>query len=68
MLLRHLGLDNQANLIASAVYDIVKEGKHKTADLGGAFTADHDISKENADPPGKTSTTDFTKAIIDRIV
>jgi isocitrate dehydrogenase (NAD+) len=35
MLLRHLGLDNQANLIASAVYDTVKEGKHRTADMGG---------------------------------
>lgn len=68
MLLRHLGLDNQANLIASAVYDIVKEGKHKTADLGGAFIADYDILNQYADPPGKTSTTDFTKAIIDRII
>lgn len=51
MLLRHLGLDTQANLIASSVYDVVKEGKHRTADLGG-----------------NTSTTDFTKAIINRIV
>lgn len=37
MLLRHLGLDTQANLIASSVYDVVKEGKHRTADLGGKF-------------------------------
>jgi isocitrate dehydrogenase (NAD+) len=35
MLLRHLGLETQANLIAEATYDLVKEGKIRTADLGG---------------------------------
>ncbi|KAJ9121349.1 isocitrate dehydrogenase (NAD(+)) idh1 [Naganishia onofrii] len=41
MLLRHLGLEKQANAIATAVYDVLKEGKTRTADLGGnAKTSD----------------------------
>ncbi|WOO85826.1 Isocitrate dehydrogenase [NAD] subunit 1, mitochondrial [Vanrija pseudolonga] len=35
MLLRHLGLEEQANLIASSVYDVISEGKVRTADVGG---------------------------------
>jgi isocitrate dehydrogenase (NAD+) len=35
MLLRHLGLESQANVIASSVYDVIKEGKIRTADMGG---------------------------------
>lgn len=35
MMLRHLGLESQANLIAGATYDLVKEGKIRTADIGG---------------------------------
>ena len=50
MMLRHLGLDTQANAIAEATYDLVREGKVRTADLGG-----------------NASTTDVTKAIIDRL-
>ncbi|KAJ9108590.1 isocitrate dehydrogenase (NAD(+)) idh1 [Naganishia cerealis] len=41
MLLRHLGLEKQANAIATSVYDVLKEGKVRTADLGGdAKTSD----------------------------
>lgn len=35
MLLRHLGLDEQANQIAKATYDVIADGKHQTADVGG---------------------------------
>ncbi|KIR54554.1 isocitrate dehydrogenase, NAD-dependent [Cryptococcus gattii Ru294] len=38
MMLRHLGLESQANLIAGATYDLVKEGKVRTADIGGNST------------------------------
>lgn len=38
MLLRHLGLESQANIIAGATYDILSEGKVRTADMGGEFT------------------------------
>jgi hypothetical protein len=38
MMLRHLGLETQANTIASAVYDVIQEGKVRTADMrGGEF-------------------------------
>jgi isocitrate dehydrogenase (NAD+) len=49
MLLRHLGLEEQANLIASSVYDVIAEGNHRTADVGGT-----------------TTTTEFTKAVLDK--
>ena len=39
MLLRHLGLESQANTIASAVYDVIKDSKNRTADLGGGSMA-----------------------------
>ncbi|KAI9636204.1 uncharacterized protein MKK02DRAFT_24984 [Dioszegia hungarica] len=48
MMLRHLGLETQANTIASAVYDVIQEGKVRTADMRG----------------GTASTSDFTKAIL----
>lgn len=51
MMLRHLGLESQANLIAGATYDLVKEGKIRTADIGGNAT-----------------TTDVTKALINRLL
>ena len=51
MLLRHLGLDEQANQIAKATYDVIADGKHQTADVGG-----------------NTSTTDFTKAVIEKAI
>jgi isocitrate dehydrogenase (NAD+) len=35
MMLRHLGLDTQANAIAEATYGLVSEGKVRTADIGG---------------------------------
>jgi isocitrate dehydrogenase (NAD+) len=41
MMLRHLGLETQANTIASAVYDVISEGKVRTADMrGGEFIQD----------------------------
>ncbi|KAL1959245.1 hypothetical protein VTO42DRAFT_2432 [Malbranchea cinnamomea] len=35
MLLRHLGLDDHANRISKAVYDVIAEGKTRTRDMGG---------------------------------
>lgn len=35
MMLRHLGLDFQADLIARAVYGVLEEGRIKTPDMGG---------------------------------
>ncbi|KAK8158876.1 isocitrate dehydrogenase subunit 1 mitochondrial precursor [Phyllosticta citrichinensis] len=35
MLLRHLGLDDHANRISKAVYDVIAEGKTRTHDMGG---------------------------------
>ncbi|BEI80085.1 hypothetical protein CcaverHIS002_0106140 [Cutaneotrichosporon cavernicola] len=49
MLLRHLGLEDQANTIASSVYNVIKGGYHRTYDVGGT-----------------SSTTDFTKAVINK--
>jgi len=39
MMLRHLGLDEIANSIATATYDVINSGKVKTADMGGNATA-----------------------------
>jgi len=36
MMLRHLGLEGQANSIAEAVYSVLAEGKIQTADMGGS--------------------------------
>jgi isocitrate dehydrogenase (NAD+) len=36
MLLRHLGLESQANIIAESVYEVINEGKVRTADMRGA--------------------------------
>ncbi|KAF8663369.1 hypothetical protein AX16_000944 [Volvariella volvacea WC 439] len=38
MMLRHLGLDNFANDIAAATFDVINEGKVRTADMGGSST------------------------------
>ncbi|KAH8760782.1 isocitrate dehydrogenase subunit 1 mitochondrial precursor [Hyaloscypha finlandica] len=35
MLLRHLGLDEHANRISKAVYDVISDGKVRTRDMGG---------------------------------
>lgn len=35
MMLRHLGLDTQANQIAESVYKVIQEGRVRTADMGG---------------------------------
>lgn len=37
MMLRHLGLEQQANIISKAVYDVLKEAKVRTADMGGEW-------------------------------
>jgi isocitrate dehydrogenase (NAD+) len=39
MMLRHLGLESQANVIAAAVYDVIQEGKIRTADMHGKSTS-----------------------------
>ena len=36
MLLRHLGVSNHADKIASSVYQVVRDGKVRTADMGGS--------------------------------
>jgi len=38
MLLRHLGLDDHANRISKAVYDVIAEGAVRTRDMGGQST------------------------------
>jgi isocitrate dehydrogenase (NAD+) len=50
MMLRHLGYNEQAEMIQKATLDTIAEGKYRTGDLGGSAT-----------------TTDFTKAIIDKL-
>lgn len=50
MMLRHLGLNKEAENIQNATLAIIAEGKYLTGDLGGT-----------------ASTTDFTKAIINKL-
>ncbi|KAI9690637.1 MAG: isocitrate dehydrogenase (NAD(+)) idh1 [Bogoriella megaspora] len=38
MLLRHLGLDDHANRISKAVYEVIADGKARTRDMGGQAT------------------------------
>jgi len=38
MLLRHLGLDEHANRISNAIYDVIAQGKIRTRDMGGDAT------------------------------
>ncbi|KAK8027224.1 Isocitrate dehydrogenase subunit 1- mitochondrial precursor [Apiospora marii] len=44
MLLRHLGLDDHANRISKAVYDVIAEGKSRTRDMGGEATT-HEFTR-----------------------
>ncbi|EEA20823.1 isocitrate dehydrogenase (NAD(+)) idh1 [Talaromyces marneffei ATCC 18224] len=44
MLLRHLGLDEHANRISKAVYDVIGEGKIRTRDMGGVATT-HEFTR-----------------------
>ena len=39
MMLRHLGLDTIANNIAAATYEVINEGKVRTADMGGSYSS-----------------------------
>jgi isocitrate dehydrogenase (NAD+) len=50
MMLRHMGLNRQAEQIQNAVLGVIAEGKYRTGDLGG-----------------RSSTSEFTKAIIDKL-
>lgn len=50
MMLRHLGLNQEAEKIQSAIIGVIGEGKYRTRDLGGNST-----------------TSDFTKAVCDKI-
>ncbi|CAE6435634.1 unnamed protein product [Rhizoctonia solani] len=38
MMLRHLGLEGLANSIAQSTFDVINEGKVRTADMGGTAT------------------------------
>ncbi|QRW16518.1 Isocitrate/isopropylmalate dehydrogenase [Rhizoctonia solani] len=38
MMLRHLGLESLANSIAQSTFDVINEGKVRTADMGGTAT------------------------------
>ncbi|KKY17404.1 putative isocitrate dehydrogenase subunit 1 [Phaeomoniella chlamydospora] len=44
MLLRHLGLDDHANRISKAVYDVIGDGKVRTRDMGGNATT-HEFTR-----------------------
>ncbi|WEW60353.1 isocitrate dehydrogenase (NAD(+)) idh1 [Emydomyces testavorans] len=44
MLLRHLGLDEHANRISRAVYDVIGEGAVRTRDMGGQATT-HEFTR-----------------------
>ncbi|KAH0547958.1 isocitrate dehydrogenase (NAD(+)) idh1 [Trichoglossum hirsutum] len=44
MLLRHLGLNDHANRISGGVYDVIREGKVRTRDMGGNSTT-HDFTR-----------------------
>ncbi|KAI4125176.1 MAG: hypothetical protein LQ347_005459 [Umbilicaria vellea] len=44
MLLRHLGLDDHANRISKAVYDVISEGQARTRDMGGNSTT-HEFTR-----------------------
>jgi isocitrate dehydrogenase (NAD+) len=50
MMLRHMSLNDQANRIEKAIFEVLAEGKSITGDLGG-----------------KSSTSDYTRAIIDKV-
>jgi isocitrate dehydrogenase (NAD+) len=44
MLLRHLGLDDHANRISKAIYDVIADGKTRTRDMGGVATT-HEFTR-----------------------
>ena len=44
MLLRHLGLDEHANRISRAVYDVIADPSRRTRDMGGNATT-HDFTR-----------------------
>lgn len=67
MMLRHLGLETQANVIAGAVYDVIAEGKVRTADMKGVsewLRRETDADRS----AGTNSTSDFTKAVLAKVM
>jgi isocitrate dehydrogenase (NAD+) len=44
MMLRHVGLDDHANRISKAVYDVIGAGKSRTRDMGGNATT-HEFTR-----------------------
>ena len=44
MMLRHLGLDDHANRISKAVYDVIADPSQRTRDMGGTATT-HDFTR-----------------------
>jgi isocitrate dehydrogenase (NAD+) len=38
MMLRHLDLEHEANLISNAVLKVIADGKWKTTDMGGSLS------------------------------
>jgi len=44
MLARHIGLDDHANRISKAVYDVIAEGSVRTRDMGGNSTT-HEFTR-----------------------
>jgi hypothetical protein len=49
------------------VYDVLKEGKVRTADLGGMYRPLHRNAYTHVLLAGNAKTTDVTKAIIDKL-
>ena len=64
MMLRHLGLETQANTIASAVYDVIADGKVRTSDMHGE--SEPSLAVGVSSSAGNASTTEFTKAVLDK--
>jgi len=64
MMLRHLGLDDHANRISKAVYDVIANGSPRTRDMGGMQIL-LSLSKDSANTqPGNATTHEFTRAVL----
>ena len=63
-------LDNLANSIASATFDVINSGDVRTADMGGMYRFfDHGTVVEyiTRNSPGAATTSEFTAAIIKKL-
>ena len=70
MLIFHVAsLDSIANSIASSTFDVINDGKIRTADMGGMplclIRIMSPVLKQNA--LGNATTSDFTNAVISRL-